>query len=223
MIIYRPILLCITLILGNHSHALDVVWQTTLPFTVFPYQVFAGQDGATSVEKDDVIFWYSPTGTLQYTIDIAAETEIATIGQESFSALYCTENSLVIKRSSYGDTSQGILIIFTLSDNILFHQTIAGTAIIDNEGTGAEAKYLAVLSGTTLTAYQKPNGLGDTSSTGISMVPNNSVVIPSSYQGNVEIMLETSNDLVEWTQALPGTYNPATSSRFFRVRAESAE
>lgn len=52
-----------------------------------------------------------------------------------------------------------------------------------------------------------------------SMIPANSVVIPADSTGPVEILLESSPDLVNWTGALPGTYGASATNRFFRVRA----
>jgi hypothetical protein len=51
-------------------------------------------------------------------------------------------------------------------------------------------------------------------------VPADAVVIPSSVTGNVQIILESSTDLLNWTAANPGTYSAASATnRFFRVRA----
>jgi hypothetical protein len=49
--------------------------------------------------------------------------------------------------------------------------------------------------------------------------PSTAVVIPSDATGPVQIVLESSPDLVNWTPALPGTYGSSTTNRFFRVRA----
>ena len=51
------------------------------------------------------------------------------------------------------------------------------------------------------------------------ITPLNTVVIPTDANGNVQIILESSTDLVNWTAASPGEYNAATQNRFFRVRA----
>jgi len=51
------------------------------------------------------------------------------------------------------------------------------------------------------------------------MIPVNTVVIPSDATGPVQIILESSADLVNWTSALPGTYGTSATNRFFRVRA----
>ena len=51
-------------------------------------------------------------------------------------------------------------------------------------------------------------------------VPADAIVIPASATGNVQIILESSTDLLNWTAANPGTYSAAsTTNRFFRVRA----
>ena len=51
-------------------------------------------------------------------------------------------------------------------------------------------------------------------------VPADAIVIPASATGNVQIILESSPDLVNWTAANPGTYGAsAGTNRFFRVRA----
>jgi hypothetical protein len=51
------------------------------------------------------------------------------------------------------------------------------------------------------------------------VIPSTSVVVPSNATGDVDVLLEQSNDMITWTQCLPGTYNASTQKRFFRVRA----
>ena len=51
-------------------------------------------------------------------------------------------------------------------------------------------------------------------------VPADAIVIPASATGNVQIILESSMDLLNWTAASPGTYGASSATnRFFRVRA----
>jgi hypothetical protein len=53
-------------------------------------------------------------------------------------------------------------------------------------------------------------------------VPADAIVIPASATGNVQIILESSIDLVNWTAANPGTYSASSATnRFFRVRGVS--
>lgn len=60
----------------------------------------------------------------------------------------------------------------------------------------------------------------ETSTADESFVPSNAVVVPADSGGPVNIILESSTDLVTWTAALPGTYGVNTTNRFFRVRAQ---
>ena len=50
-------------------------------------------------------------------------------------------------------------------------------------------------------------------------VPSTAVVIPTDATGPIDIILESSTDLITWTAATPGTYGSSTTKRFFRVRA----
>ena len=58
-----------------------------------------------------------------------------------------------------------------------------------------------------------------TSNTTSPSLPSNTVVIPTDASGPVEIVMESSKDLVNWTRAEPGTYGADTPKRFFRIRA----
>ena len=49
--------------------------------------------------------------------------------------------------------------------------------------------------------------------------PSNAVVIPADSIGPIEIVLESSKDLITWTAAEPGIYGATDQKRFFRVRA----
>ena len=49
---------------------------------------------------------------------------------------------------------------------------------------------------------------------------NSVTVIPENSSGNVNIILEQSTDLVNWTAVDPGSFAPSTAKRFFRVRAQ---
>lgn len=50
-------------------------------------------------------------------------------------------------------------------------------------------------------------------------IPASAVVIPADSAGSVRIILESSADLITWTEANPGLYGSSSSKRFFRVRA----
>lgn len=52
----------------------------------------------------------------------------------------------------------------------------------------------------------------------VQSVPSTSVVIPADVSGPVQVILESSTDLITWTAANPGSYGSSTVKRFFRVR-----
>jgi hypothetical protein len=80
-----------------------------------------------------------------------------------------------------------------------------------NQGSNPPATYSAIL------VYR----FTDNTSDGAQQSPfsGSAVVIPEDASGPVEIILESSTDLVNWTAANPGTYGSSTVKRFFRVRA----
>jgi hypothetical protein len=45
-------------------------------------------------------------------------------------------------------------------------------------------------------------------------------VIPENASTNIRVVLEQSTDLINWTAASPGVFQPSTAKRFFRVRSE---
>ena len=45
-------------------------------------------------------------------------------------------------------------------------------------------------------------------------------VIPENSSGNVDIILEQSTDLINWSAVNPGSFPPSTAKRFFRVRSQ---
>lgn len=50
------------------------------------------------------------------------------------------------------------------------------------------------------------------------LLPVNTVVLPTDATGDMQVILESSADLVNWTPALPGPCSSATEQRFFRLR-----
>jgi uncharacterized protein YdbL (DUF1318 family) len=50
-------------------------------------------------------------------------------------------------------------------------------------------------------------------------IPSSAVVIPTDASGPVQIILESSQDMINWNAANPGTYGASESDRFYRVRA----
>lgn len=51
-------------------------------------------------------------------------------------------------------------------------------------------------------------------------VPVNTVVIPNDSGAPVNVIMESSIDMISWNAANPGIYGTSSTNRFFRVRAE---
>src|ERR1035437_273924 len=58
-----------------------------------------------------------------------------------------------------------------------------------------------------------------TNSATFQSIPSTAVVIPSDSGGPVNILLESSPDLINWYPSMPGQYGATYTNRFFRVRA----
>ncbi len=137
-----------------------------------------------------------------------------------------TVNSFI---QSYPGTSyEGVAKLSYYSGLKLELQSHPFGLVYDNSTTSSSMAMAAfpnaVFTGVTnilLTSYADPVALTVTISTPApqSFVPANAVVIPSDAKGPVQIVLESSSDLLNWTSALPGTYGNTFSNRFFRVRA----
>ena len=83
----------------------------------------------------------------------------------------------------------------------------------------AEIKFKMAYSGPTINAVFTYDLQKTTTSSSSPSLPSNTVVIPTDASGPVEIVMESSKDLVNWTRAEPGTYGADTPKRFFRIRA----
>lgn len=72
--------------------------------------------------------------------------------------------------------------------------------------------------------YNNQWGVGlctiEVSSPSQSFTPSTAVVIPTDSGGPVNIILESSPDLINWYPSLPGIYGANYTNRFFRVRAQ---
>jgi hypothetical protein len=125
----------------------------------------------------------------------------------------------------YGSLSSGVI----LPSPSPVGKTFIGPATIDLIFFGIDQAYLDkdypieetgyYSNGTTLWRYEVNNYILVNESTSSAYVSSTSVVVPSNAVGDVDVLLEQSNDMITWTQCLPGTYNASTQKRFFRVRA----
>ena len=101
-----------------------------------------------------------------------------------------------------------------------------GSVAVATGGTTSQPRSLIVPGPATLTISVGPGTstflsyrLFDNTSGVGQGIPSSAVVIPADASGPVQIILESTTDMVTWTPANPGTYGASTSKRFFRVRA----
>ncbi len=155
------------------------------------------------------------------TLQLSANKTLVTVSVGTNSVVYnVSTNQIVTMESSAGagyltvTTISGALINFNLQDSnghLTFskgaEQVLIGLQNISFTGAGfGQVGYV------TFTVETPSTNSG-------SFTPANSVVIPSDANGPVQIVLESSSDLVNWVASQPGTYGSTYTNRFFRVRA----
>lgn len=162
----------------------------------------------------------------------------AFIGFFSFSVLHGTEPwQKVSARPSEDDlvivVPEGKIIEFmntffrTLNGSVSVTLDFGDGIILDDDDTNdiqPSEKYIGPLTltlgvsggsaGHLTTIYRIRDNPGD-----LSALPNTALVIPEDASGPVSIMLESSTDLANWTEANPGEYASSTARRYFRIRA----
>lgn len=103
-------------------------------------------------------------------------------------------------------TAMGCTVyIFSSASTYQFIPVIVGPATITLNGGGVASQHLCTL---------------ELSTPADSFLPSGAVVIPADSGGPVNIILESSADLINWYPSLPGAYGVNYTNRFFRVRAQ---
>lgn len=49
--------------------------------------------------------------------------------------------------------------------------------------------------------------------------PSGAILVPADSSGSVQVIMESSTNLIAWSSALPGTYGSTSQNKFFRLRA----
>ena len=142
------------------------------------------------------------------------QTQIVTLtAQINSTKSYNFSTNQIVSVSSVGGGATPLMTV--AFNNITTPVALSGSTTYPVTFTGATNVSIVSVSGSwfiTLTVLTP-------STNAVPVVPVNSVVIPSDAKGPVQIILESSSDLVNWTASLPGTYGNTYSNRFFRVRA----
>lgn len=197
--------------------AVDLLWSVTNnALSSGANAIWSDRHGSAIVAdpSNDRLYWYSSSGQLLETLDNF-------VGSNDYFVefAFVSDNNLIVSYQNWSDVS-GIRIVERTPEGVSV--TSLNGRIPEIEGPAwSGGNYFAVIDGSQLSIYRFP--AAESGGEGIRLVPQNAVVIPASLSGNVRVVLESSEDLVEWTEATPGDYNVTTSPRFFRVKAEMAE
>jgi hypothetical protein len=177
---------------------------------------------------------YAAAGTNSTNVLVASNEKI-TFRQHHIRHGYTYYNgsSTAQVKAKYGTSSNSIQVYTNsassggsgTSDATLIGKTIYGpcTLYFDSIHTGNSMSTSDPNYGYSLLAFyslEKEKIIESiTSGSSVNTISATSVVVPANAAGDVDVLLEQSNDMITWTQCLPGTYNASTQKRFFRVRA----
>jgi len=179
------------------------------PYDAYKFSGFTNAITLIQGKKLDILDFYCKTGHTSY-LYIDTKYESSSEVFRIFSTLL-NNGSVTPSPSPVGRSIIGPATIYLI---LLPGQEEYGTQV----GAGIEGNATFSTS-TALWRYEIHNYNSDNEATSSPLVSSTSVVVPSNAIGDVDVLLEQSNDMITWTQCLPGTYNASTQKRFFRVRA----
>ena len=140
-----------------------------------------------------------------YTKSLAGGGEEIHVGYDKVAEIIYATGGLSISSHYNNLFSEPVVINFNQSSSFPFY-------------VGGIARITGSYSTPSLITYRIISNVAVGSPT-TNYIPASAVVIPADSTGSVRIILESSVDLITWTEANPGTYGSSTSKRFFRVRA----
>ena len=167
------------------------------------------QNGATNLQR-----WYGNDGSFIRGFDFSGS---------SSRPLSFNSNLLIIHNENGGDGGTWIpSIVVADSSGQTSEQSYYGNYFEVNAQNPQTINngYFATFNNQTVYVYKIANySQASSSNSSLSTIPSNAVVIPSDSSGPVQIILESSEDMVNWNSANPGSYGASTNERFFRIRA----
>lgn len=207
----KNLLLIISVLFSASLSAVEEIWEynaTTEPGYSF-YAIAVGNDGSAAIKIDDDILWVGSSGQTIRTLNGNFPPDEA-VYSVSDNHLLITENT----QSSDGYDGPDNLLLFYPSGN---PELLASGFNVSINSSDSSSNYICYRkNNSTLAMMQISNNPTNSS---VSSIPSNAVVIPSDSSGPVQIILESSEDMVNWNSANPGTYGASTNERFFRIRA----
>jgi hypothetical protein len=141
------------------------------------------------------------SSSVDFTVDPPRSTIIE---GESFSIPEGQVIEIVFAAGQFNVATSSRSANFFCADKFQFPLYICGPTVLKNNNLYENA----------IITYRIKDNIATTTT-----IPTSAVVIPTDATGPVNVILESSTDLVTWTAANPGTYGASTTKRFFRVRA----
>jgi hypothetical protein len=142
------------------------------------------------------------------------EGEVVEILSQKFGFGNSTQTNVFVSLEIRGTLPSGVEFPLFVGDSIAGPATITASYVV--RSTLGEGEEKAV----TFKAFAS---LGISNPGGTPYVSSSAVVIPADAGGPVEVILESSVDLITWTRAEPGFYGSSTEQRFFRLRAVTSD
>ena len=210
--IYNTTLL-VYIALSASLTALDVQWTTQLPPGTNISHLESGSDGSAVAfdRSTDTLYWISSNGSIAATI-----TEFTGSNPYNLDNITYISSEIIII-PLYSDPTWETKVI-EKSESGHSVETLIG--VPGSFQVASSAPFFAIATGNEIKQYRIAEPSNQST---VQTIPANAIVIPALYSGQVSISLESSIDLVDWTQVLPGTFSSENNSRFFRVRATPQE
>lgn len=160
-----------------------------------------------------------PSAIAQTTLS-NCQTQIVTLCSQNYTtASLNVSSNQIVTLTSIIDANATALFSFTFFNNVTNTLYIPQNQFTTPPLTFTGLTNISVNAGGNGTTAFATYTIITPSTKSITVVPANSVVIPSDATGPVQIELQSSSDLVNWVNSLPGTYGNTYSNRFFRVIA----
>jgi len=154
------------------------------------------------------------------TLNIPAGKQLVIHGINLSSTATTSSQAFVRTPVSTGQNINIATVAYNSALNLWWNGPIVGPMNIEYGLLGATSYSSSTFEPTLCTfLFEIKDSTLEASTATTANISSASVVVPSNAVGDVDVLLEQSNDMITWTQCLPGTYNASTQKRFFRVRA----
>jgi len=197
--------------------AVQTKWIASLPDPLDENaRINVGIDGSAIVydRTNSVIYWYDSDGNMQQEVDTLD-------GYFILDQIIISESSIFLPMIGPGGSAHTTIVrIHTKTDSDYTTKELVGNPLGNDGVLLSYYPYFATTDNSNIIMHviDEFDQIGGNSNSGISMVPANAIALPASFKGDVNIELQSSDDLIDWTNATPGDYKSIEGPKFFRVK-----